>query len=177
MSSLISKAKLGDREALSTLVNNHKEFAFNLALNLVKDNNDAKDIAQQSFLKVLENISKFRSESKFSTWLYRIVYNESMTFLKRKSKTVTKDIKKGIQEDEVYMFGESDKETLYNDLHKSILKLNPNEKMVIMLFYLSGKSINEITKITGFSQTNVKVLMHRSRKKLKDIITDKHERR
>ena len=81
---IIKKAISGDSEALTKLIDKYKDIAYNLALSIVKNGDDAKDITQDSFLKVLENINRFRSDSKFSTWLYRIVYNQSIGFAKKK---------------------------------------------------------------------------------------------
>ena len=82
-SDIINKAVNGDTKALTTLINDYKDIAYNLAYTMVGNREDAKDIVQDSFLRVLGNIGKFRNESGFSTWLYRIVYNESLSFLKR----------------------------------------------------------------------------------------------
>jgi RNA polymerase sigma-70 factor (ECF subfamily) len=66
-------------------VNTYKDNAWHLALSIVKNTEDAKDVLQQSFLSALENLGRFRNEAKFSTWLYKIVYHESIRWVKKNS--------------------------------------------------------------------------------------------
>src|SRR6056297_749301 len=86
MDSYLSKAIDGDHEALNHLLDQHKDLAFSIALKLVGNETDAEDVVQEAFIKVLSSIGRFRKESKFSTWLYRIVYNESLKRLNEKSR-------------------------------------------------------------------------------------------
>ena len=85
-SNLIKRAVENDPEALTKLIDAYKDIAYNIALSIVHNKLDAQDITQESFLKVFINISRFRNESGFSTWLYRIVYNESLQHLKKMKK-------------------------------------------------------------------------------------------
>ena len=167
MRDLIERAKKGDPSALTTLVNAHKDLAFNLALGIVKDADDAKDVTQQSFLKVLEHIRDFRSEAKFSTWLFKIVYNESLKFNSRRSKMLPLNDsghEELIEED-------VSREEFSNKVTRVIEKLGAKEKLVLRLFYLGGKQIREIEQITGFSNNNVKVLLHRGRTQLRRLFS------
>jgi RNA polymerase sigma factor (sigma-70 family) len=168
---LVKKAILGNPEALALLIDKYKDIAYNLALSIVKDKEYAKDITQDSFLKVLENISVFRNESKFSTWLYRIVYNQSIQFVQKKSKSILID-------NEIVMTKEYSGETAiiddkYSVLYEAISKLDDNERNLIVLFYLAEKSIKEIKTITGLSVSNIKVTLHRIRKKLFEKLKNK----
>lgn len=166
MSSLVREAKKGDRHAMALLIDNHKHFAFNLALKIVKNEDVAKDVVQQSFLSVLENLSKFRDEAKFSTWLYRIVHNESLKHLRFQSRTSDYN---QISEP-AYCNDTSENDESYTQLYRSIELLREQEKSVIMLFYLAEKPIKEIEKITGLSKSNIKVLLHRGRLKLQKTL-------
>jgi RNA polymerase sigma factor (sigma-70 family) len=165
-SKIISRAISGDPDALTLLINEYKDIAFNLALSIVKDKENAKDITQDSFLRVLENINGFRNESKFSTWLYKIVYNQSIQFVQRyksakfinidsiKTNDFASDLPNG--------------EDKYLELYKSIEQLEDNERNIVMLFYLADKSIKEIILITDLSNSNIKVILHRARKRLQE---------
>jgi len=161
-SQIIKKAIKGDSEALTILVNTYKDIAYNLALSIVKNKEYAKDITQDSFLKVLENISEFRKDSKFSTWLYRIVYNQSIAFVIKENRFKKEDYSLLVEttEKDEYL---DDK---IQNLKKSINLLNDTDRNIIMLFYLAEKSIKEIAQITGLSSANIKVILHRARKKL-----------
>jgi RNA polymerase sigma-70 factor (ECF subfamily) len=173
---LVKKAIAGDSEALSTLIDKYKDNAYNLAISIVKDKESAKDITQDSFLKVLENINRFKNESKFSTWLYRIVYNESLQYIKKIQKVSMTDIESAKIEN--YSDGILTTEDRYLDLdmYQAIEKLDKNERNIILLFYLAEKSIREINIITGLSFPNIKVILHRSRKKLYENLKLEYER-
>lgn len=163
---IIRKAANGDARALTVLVNRHKELAYNVAYRIIQNAEDAKDVTQNSFIKALENLSNFRQESKFSTWLYRIVYNEAMMLMRKRKKNLEYSDASFIdirQEAEV----QTDKAAMQLTLNKAIEELEPRERTVIDLFYLGEKSIKEIHRITGMSTSNVKVVLHRTREKLK----------
>ena len=138
-----------------------------MALSIVKDTENAKDITHDSFLAVLENIHKFRNASKFSTWLYRIVYNQSIGFVKKSNQLSLFE-----SETDYYAEQSSDsvdnKSDYYQELYTAIDRLDDNERNLIMLFYLAEKSVKEIASITSLSSTNIKVILHRARKKLKE---------
>ena len=163
-SEVLKKAIAGDKSALTILVDKYKDIAFNLAISIVKDEEDAKDITQDSFLKVLENIENFRNESKFSTWLYRIVYNLSIQFVRNKRKMDS-------IENVSYSLTEISSDTMESHEKNQIIKssldtLDENERLIVTLFYLGEKSIKEIKEITSLSVSNIKVILHRSRKKM-----------
>ena len=161
---IIQKAILGDSEALTILIDRYKDIAYNIALSIIKNHEDAKDVTQDCFLKVLENISKFRNESKFSTWLYMIVYNHSIQFIQKSRSTNFINIETARKLN--YSGGLVIKEEKYKKLYDSIDQLEDNEKNIILLFYLAERSVKEIGLITGLSNSNVKVILHRARKKL-----------
>jgi RNA polymerase sigma-70 factor (ECF subfamily) len=161
-SEIIKKAISGDSEALTLLIDNYKDIAYNLALSIVKNKEDAKDITQDSFLKVLENINRFRNDSKFSTWLYRIVYNSSVGYVKCANLTNTVDYDLIVENSD----NNDNQEDRIQDLYRAINLLEDTDRSIIMLFYLAEKSIKEIAQITGFSIANIKVILHRARKKL-----------
>jgi RNA polymerase sigma factor (sigma-70 family) len=162
---ILKRAISGDSEALTILIDKYKDIAYNLALRIVKNEENAKDITHDSFLAVLENIDKFRNDSKFSTWLYRIVYNQSMGFIKKNHvKLINSELGVTVEYSE-YIENKTDD---YQELYEAIDLLDDNDKNVIMLFYLAEKSVKEISQITNLSNSNIKVILHRSRKKLKE---------
>lgn len=164
--SLIRKAIDGDEQALNLLVNNHKELAYNVAFRITQNSEDAKDVTQESFIKALQNLKRFRKESKFSTWLFRIVYNESLMLMRKRKNNLEfldETFKEEIDEED----GESDYSEMKSELNEAIKSLNPKERNIIDLFYLGEKSSKEIKKITGMSSANIKVILHRARVKLK----------
>lgn len=174
-SKILKKAIAGDKNALSVLVDKYKDIAFNLAISIVRDEEDAKDITQDSFLKVLENIGSFRNESKFSTWLYRIVYNLSIQCIRNKKKMDP-------IENVSHILTETSSDTLETHEKNQIIKnalniLDGNERLIVTLFYLGEKSIKEIKEITSLSLSNIKVILYRSRKKMTENLEKLHYER
>jgi RNA polymerase sigma-70 factor (ECF subfamily) len=163
---LVKKAISGDTEALSLLIEKYKNNAYNLAISIVKDKESAKDITQDSFLKVLENIDRFKSESKFSTWLYRIVYNESLQHIYKNKKFSMTDIESAKFENNSDVLSTPEDKYQDLDLYQAIENLDDNERNIILLFYLAEKSIKEINTVTGLNIPNIKVILYRARKKL-----------
>ncbi|MCX2743360.1 sigma-70 family RNA polymerase sigma factor [Mangrovivirga sp. M17] len=166
---LVRNAKKGDVKALNTLIDNHKDFAFSIALKFLKNKSDAEDVVQNSFITVLKSISTFRNEAKFSTWLYKIVYHECLKAMKS-DKNLVEYIPQYIREEKI-----EDEQEEPVDIGELLESLQANEYAVISLFYLKEKSIREITQITSMSQSNIKVILHRSRKKLKEYYYQKTE--
>lgn len=80
---LINAAIQGDREALEQLLNKFRDHAFSIALKFVKDSTAAEDVVQEAFIKIFFDINKFRNEAAFSTWLFKIVYVESIRYLRK----------------------------------------------------------------------------------------------
>ncbi len=171
MELIIAKVKAGDMTAFNVLIDEHKAMAFTLALKLMKNREDAEEVAQDAFLKAYKNIGQFEGSSKFSTWLYTIVYNTALTRL-RKKKLPTTDLDFH-QEENLASYSESDKEwhRLQKSERTSYIKealdlLSTDDQVAITLFYLNENSLQEICEITHWELSNVKVRLHRARKRL-----------
>jgi len=168
LNQLIQQAKQGDNKALNTLINNHRDFAYSIALNVLKNKADAEDIVQNSFVIVLKSLRNFKNESRFSTWLYKIVYRESLRAVKQKKKRI--DYSSNSMQPEMVL-EESNNEDI--NIKTLLNALSEKEYLVISLFYLKEKSINDIIKITALSKANIKVLLHRGRQKMKQSLINK----
>ncbi|WP_299241587.1 sigma-70 family RNA polymerase sigma factor [uncultured Aquimarina sp.] len=166
----IEKIRQGDFEALSYIVDKYKDMVYNIALKIVKNKIEAEDIAQESFIKVYQQIHTFKKESKFSTWLYTITYRTAIYGL-RKNKINTQPI---VNEDHEKLKSQnlSQQESLQYKDTQYFVKLAINslpsiEGLLITLFYIDENSIEEIHDITGLSKSNIKIKLFRARKKLK----------
>ena len=169
----IKEAQCGDITALNRLIERHKMVAFSVALKYVKNEVAAQDVVQEAFIKIFINIKKFRNESNFSTWLYRIVFNEALQYLKKEKAKFS--IILGQQEE----LNASAISEIFPEERSEIIKvamecLTSKEYMIITLFYLSEKTIKEIEIITNESKGNIKVILHRARKKLEEFF-DNHK--
>lgn len=161
----------GDNNAYSFLVDKYKGMAYTVALKIMRNTEDAEDVAQESFIKAFQKIHSFKRDAKFSTWLYTIVYRTAVYNL-RKNKIPTEQINEHITENRSI----EEKGTLELELQdqliskcikEAIYNLPRLESLLITLFYINENSIAEISKITDLSESNIKVKLYRARKKMK----------
>ncbi|MCK5823592.1 MAG: sigma-70 family RNA polymerase sigma factor [Bacteroidales bacterium] len=168
----LSKVIKGDVSAYSYIVDQYKNMAFSIAYRVVNNREDAEEITQDAFLKAYNSLKRFNHKSKFSTWLYKIVYNTAISKIRENKKKsvvnqlIDKDIENINIEDIDNVLVKFDEEHQKKIINSAIDKLSENEKLIITFYYLAEKSINEITEITNFSSSNVKVILHRARKKM-----------
>ena len=160
----------GDTNAFAYLIDKYKDMVFTLAFRIVKSREDAEEVAQDSFLKAYQKLDSFKGESKFSTWLYSIVYRSSLTKI-RKKKLDTTDIDSFVLDNHTEDHDFPQIEAIKNGeqekyVKKAIENLGEKDALLITLFYLHNNSIEEIQEITDMSQSNVKVTLFRARKKL-----------
>ena len=167
----ISKVLEGDMQAFSYLVDKYKDMVFTLAFRILKNRENAEEVAQDSFVKVYQNLKKFKSKSKFSTWLYRIVYNTAISRVRvKQNPTMSIDDQKFFEiEDEKQNVSKSfDIENNKIILQRLLNKLDESDRALITLYYLDECKISEIAEITGINISNIKVKLHRTRKKMKE---------
>jgi RNA polymerase sigma factor (sigma-70 family) len=171
---LIERIRLGDAKAFTPLVEKHKDLVFTIVLRITSNREDAEEVAQDVFLKAFKKINSFKGDSKFSTWLYRIAFNEAVSFTRKKSlATVELDEKVTEIEDEEYgtyeLMGldQREQKTL---IEKTLAELDELESVMITLYYTDDCSVEEMSNITGLSLSNVKVKLHRTRKKMQKIM-------
>ena len=171
MELIIAKVKQVDMVAFNALIDEYKAMAFTLSLRLLKNREDAEEATQDAFVKAYKNIGQFEGKSKFSTWLYTIVYHTALTQM-RKRKLETTDISNELIENSG-AFSESGKEwqrlqrvERSNYIQQALDRLLEDDQVAITLFYLNENSLAEISEITGWEMSNVKVRLHRARKRL-----------
>ncbi len=165
----IDKVLNGEQDAYGYLIRQHKTIAMRTAMSIVKNETEAKDIVQNSFIQAYESLRSFKGESKFSTWLCRIVVNKSFRFIQNKARKINFEQKQLI-DNTPYVYNEGLLNLKRQDLNKLLKKglklLAPNEALCLQLFYLEEYHLDEIEKITNFSKSNIKVLLFRGRKNL-----------
>ena len=169
----------GDTHAFEQLVDNYKDIVFTLALRMLKNREEAEELCQDTFMKVFKSLSKFKQQSKFSTWLYRITYNACLDKLKGR--------KGDHQTSELTDFNNHHLVELNNGLNqleqrekKEIVReclhlLDGEDSYLLTLYYFEEQSVDEISKMMDWSASNVKVKLFRSRKKLAAILRMKME--
>jgi RNA polymerase sigma-70 factor (ECF subfamily) len=162
----------GDVAAYATLVAKHKNLVFSIALKILNNREDAEEVAQDCFLKVFQALKTFEKKSKFSTWLYRIVYNAAISKTRKKKLEVVPMDNYVIDNYTEEGFGQVidviDPDEQKAMIEKAMARLTDADNLLITLFYKGENSIEDISNITGLSMSNVKVRLHRIRKKLHD---------
>jgi RNA polymerase sigma-70 factor (ECF subfamily) len=174
---LIAKVKAGNHHAFTVIVNQHKTMVYSLALQMSKDPLVAEELAQDVFVKVYQKLNEFQGKSKLSTWIYKLTINWCYTKLRTKRNYENVSFADNLIEVDGTLNG---LEQLEQDERVACLKLALNEldsidAIILSLFYIEELSIEELVDATGFSKANVKVKLHRSRKKLLEIIQNKYK--
>jgi len=169
----------GNTNAFNILVDRYKDLVFSLALKMVKNREEAEEVAQDTFIKVFKSLSKFKGDSKFSTWIYKVTYNTCLDRLKK-----TKREQQVVSIDD---FNTNQIKSIDNALDKMedkerekaiqdcINLLPSDDAFLLTLFYFEEQSLEEIAKVIGLTANNVKVKLFRSRKKLTSILKEKLE--
>jgi RNA polymerase sigma factor (sigma-70 family) len=170
---IIESVKRGNTADYSLLISRYKDKGFSLLRRMLKNELDAEEVLQDCFLKAYQSLNSFRQDSKFSTWFYKIVYNSALTFLNSKRRKEEKELISLEEEINLNIFDTqiyAETENISQYLTKLIEKLPEKFAGIINMFYLDEMTLDEISKITDLSIVNVKVILHRSRNALRELI-------
>ncbi len=176
--SLINAALSGDDEAFAELVRRYKQRVFRLASRFVRDSDELDDICQEAFIKVYQNLKKFRGDAPFEHWMTKIAVNVCYDMLRRRSRRPD-----NVSLDSVaFALGDPPSENIsggqaWEILSHAMAKLRPEERLVITMLNLEERSVKETSELTGWSEANVKVRAFRARKQLKRILEGDREER
>lgn len=182
---LIQKAKMGDEKSFEALILGCQGRAYNIALRYLRNEEDALDALQDSFLKIYRHLNKFKEDSRFDTWVYRIVVNTCNDILRKNSNSKITDSIYKIDEDEKEMVidipdtsGSPEEVIVKKEKSDYILlcleKLNTDQKEVILLRDIQGFSYEEISDILQCSIGTVKSRINRSRLRLREIYMEQN---
>jgi RNA polymerase sigma-70 factor (ECF subfamily) len=145
----------------------------------MKSRADAEEVAQDAFIKSFQSLSSYRGESKFSSWLYQIVYRKALDRLRSNKKMRSVELIEEITEDKVNedwgMFAEDalhflEEKEKKKIIQESLMKLKEQDAAIITFYYFEEMSVKEIAAITDLSPDNIKIRLHRSRKKLFSLL-------
>lgn len=170
----IDKVINGDASAFAYLVDTYKNMVFSLAYKMTKNKEEAEEVSQDTFIKAFKNLSNFKGDSKFSTWLYRICYHTTLDAIKKNKKNnytfeINEVTYNQIQSVETILQGIERKERSVI-MDKCLMKLPDEERSILWMFYYDELSLKEIIEVTNLSEANLKVKLHRARKKLLTIV-------
>ena len=158
-------------EQFNQVVFDYSQILFKVAFSYTKSIADSEDIVQEVFMKLYRARKVFENDEHIKNWLIRVTINQSINENKRKQKELL------IGDEYINNLPDtSDADKKNEEIRECVMSLKDNYKNVIILFYYDEYSINEIANILKISNNNVKVILNRARKKLKDEINKRGRR-
>jgi RNA polymerase sigma-70 factor (ECF subfamily) len=162
---LIDRILSGEQTLYAQLVNRYKSYAFTLALKITLVRGDAEEAAQDAFIKAFHNLANFNREARFSTWLYRIVFNTAVSY-KRKNKRQFENIETTVIAYAADSDGALERKDKSRFIEEAMRKLNDADQLALTMYYLQEFSLEEIAEVTGMQANTLKVRIHRARQRL-----------
>lgn len=168
---LIASCRGGSKQAFNTLVFRYKNRLYTLAVRLLGDQSEAEDITQETFLRAYEKIEEFRGEALFSTWLYRICYNQCLNCLARRKNDRGKDIAAESHPDSAPAVPDQLLATERQEqVRWAITQLKQELREVIVLYHTASLSYEEIADLLRLPVGTVRSRLHRGREQLKELL-------
>ena len=164
---LIDRILAGERDLYARLVDKYKNYAYTIALKILENRPEAEEAAQDGFIKAFNYLKGFNRQAKFSTWLYRIVFNTAISY-KRKNRQQFQSIENSIIEYSVNADSQIEKDDKQIFVSQAMNKLNEADKLAIQLYYIKEFSLEEVAEMMGQNENTIKVRIHRARQRLAD---------
>ena len=173
---LVRKSQFGDKAAFEQLVIRHQELVFSLAYKLTGNREMANDVAQEAFIRAWKAIEKFRGDSTFSTWIYRITVNTAWTLRKKAKKHNTLNIDDTYEPIVIDEKKDPELVAINSDLSSVLInaldKIPIEQRIIVELKNIEGRSHKEIADYLDISVTAAKVRLHRAHQKLRQILEE-----
>lgn len=170
---IITLVLAGDQQAYARLVDRYKNYVFTLSLRMVKSREDAEELSQDVFIRAYKYLADFRGASRFSTWLYTIVNNTCISFLRKKRQVV-----QSLDDERVFAAADNldsgsranlvEQKSRLAMVNAAIGLLPPDDAEVLTLFYKAEQSLEETARVLGIAVNAVKVRLHRARTRLRE---------
>ncbi len=183
---LVLSAKAGELDAFEALTNRYEQRVYSLALRMLRHEQDAEDVTQQTFLSAMEHLDGFRGEAGFATWLLRIATHAALKVIRKhkgletvslEEATETTDDEETIPHPEYIADWRQSPEQLVEKnetrrlLEEALARLDEKHRLVFLLRDLEGLSVKETALTLGLSEANVKVRLLRARLQLRELLT------
>lgn len=162
---IVNRLLSGDQRAISIFVDEYGTFIYHVCNKILSHQDEAQEATQDAIMKILHALSNFDTKGSLKAWCYTIAYRTAIDY-KRKIKYTT-DID---QATHLHTFQSSDEnlhddETKYN-IQALLNHLHDEDKMIVSLYYLEEMNIKEVCKITGLTESNIKIKLYRARKEM-----------
>ncbi|MGE0771652.1 MAG: RNA polymerase sigma factor [Cyclobacteriaceae bacterium] len=162
---LIDRIVAGERALYAQLVDQHKSYAFTIALKIVGTREDAEEVAQDAFIKAFQYLKTFNKDAKFSTWLYRIVFNTAISH-KRKNRVRLETIDNKELPHQASLGDRLEQDDKIVFLSAAMKRLNEQDQHALQLFYLKELTLEEVAEVMNQNINTIKVRVHRARIRL-----------
>lgn len=173
---LIKAVLSGDDEAFAELIRRHKRKIFSIVAKFARDDDELDDVSQEIFVKMYQGLNKYRGDAPFEHWLSKLAVNACYDMLRKRQRDANKVPLETVE------FSLSNPESedrrgreAWYILRRAMTRLCPEDRMVITLLNLEEKSVREISDLTGWGESKVKVRAFRARKELKKILENSDE--
>jgi RNA polymerase sigma-70 factor (ECF subfamily) len=183
---LVARAKAGELDAFEALTNRYEQRVYSLALRMLRQEQDAEDVTQQTFLSALENLGGFRGDASFATWLLRIATHAALKVIRKRKGLDTISLEAATEEADSYGtiphpeyiadWRQSPEELVRKHeiqrlLDDALAKLDQKHRLVFLLRDIEGMSVKETAEALGLSEANTKVRLLRARLQLREQLT------
>jgi RNA polymerase sigma-70 factor (ECF subfamily) len=181
---LIRRAQSGDRAAFDALVRLYDQHVLRLVLKVVQSPEEARDLYQEAFLKIYRSLTRFRFESRFSTWLYRVVMNVCFDHLRRQKARDEVQAPEASENEADFFNGVADDQPgrdperalrsgeIRRRIERALTRLGPRERMVFELRHFQGLKLRAIGELCGTSEETAKNSLFRATQKLRLELSD-----
>ena len=163
---LVRRSREGDRDAFERLVIRYQKPVFNVALRMLRDRQDAMDVAQTAFLKAFEHLADFDSNYRFYSWLYRIAINESLNALALRKPRAELDA--SMANDEPGPDRSAESAQALAAIEDALMHINPELRTVMVLRHITHLSYEDIAQTLGLPEKTVKSRLHTARERLRE---------
>jgi RNA polymerase sigma factor (sigma-70 family) len=173
---IIRRVREGDVNAFAGLVDQYKDVVYSLCVRMLVNETDAEEAAQEVMIKAFRSLKFFQERAKFSTWLYRIAYNHCISVIRSKTRII--DLVEEFPEDS----GESTdlngimsmtRDERKHYVEEAMESLAETDAVVMTLFYFDELSLEEIAQVTGLTNGNIRIRLHRARHKMASVLMEK----
>jgi RNA polymerase sigma-70 factor (ECF subfamily) len=183
---LVARAKAGELDAFEALTNRYEQRVYSLALRMLRQEQDAEDVTQQTFLSALENLDGFRGDASFATWLLRIATHAALKVIRKKRGLDTVSLEEATEEADnhgtiphpeyIADWRQSPEQLVQRNeiqrlLDDALAKLDEKHRLVFLLRDVEGLSVKETAEALGLSEANTKVRLLRARLQLRELLT------
>lgn len=179
---IIRRAQAGDREALTQLIMSQQHYVYSIAMSVLKDPDDAADLAQEAFVRLFRALPQYNGESRFTTWLYRLVVNLGRDELRRRGRQVPIAAPTYDEEDQDPMSSVADDDRwadpalaldsreLRGDVRRALAQLEEHYRLVLTLYYFDDMKYTDIAEVLDMPLNTVKSHIRRGKERLAALL-------